>query len=69
MFSKKLREMGTKLYIYPNVDIVHWGYKNFPGNYDQFLRDQVKNTGTFGSEKETVDKAHIIDTRTHPMRR
>jgi glycosyltransferase involved in cell wall biosynthesis len=69
MFSKKLREMGTKLYIYPNVDIVHWGYKNFPGNYDQYLRAQVKKNGTFGGDEPmNPDKANIIDTRTHALR-
>ena len=42
MFSKKLREMGVKMFIYPNVDITHWGYKNFPGNYDKYLKEQAK---------------------------
>jgi hypothetical protein len=67
MFSRKIREMGLKMYIYPNVDIVHWGYKNFPGNYDKFLRKQAKETGT-PEITETVDKAQIIDTRTHPIK-
>lgn len=40
MFSMKLREMGMKLYIYPNVDIIHWGYQNFPGNFDKYLKSQ-----------------------------
>ena len=42
MFSRKLREMGAKMFIYPNVDIIHWGYKNFEGNYDKFLRKQAE---------------------------
>ncbi len=63
MFSKKIREMGIKMYIYPNVDIVHWGYKNFPGNYDQYLKSQKTQ-----NEPEPVDKAHIIDTRTSPIK-
>lgn len=37
MFSKHLREMGIKMFIYPNVNIVHWGYKDFAGNYHKFL--------------------------------
>ena len=41
MFSKKLRDMGIQMFIYPNVDITHWGYKNFPGNFDQFLKAQA----------------------------
>lgn len=39
-FAKRMREMGTKMFIYPNVDIVHWGYKDFSGNYDQYLKKQ-----------------------------
>ena len=41
-FSKRLREMGAKMMIYPNVDIVHWGYKDFGGNFDKFLKKQVQ---------------------------
>jgi hypothetical protein len=40
MFSKRLREMGMKMYIFPNIDIVHWGYKPFAGNFDVFLKKQ-----------------------------
>lgn len=39
-FAKRLREMGIRTFIYPNVDITHWGYKPFDGNYDKFLKDQ-----------------------------
>ncbi len=42
MFSKHLRDMGTKMFIYPNADMVHWGYQSFPGNFDKFLRKQAK---------------------------
>ena len=68
MFSRKIREMGLKMYIYPNVDIVHWGYKNFPGNYDQFLRKQAQESGAPQKVAPPVDKANIIDTRTHPIK-
>ena len=40
-FSKRLRDMGVRMFIYPNVDIVHWGYKDFSGNYDKFLKNQI----------------------------
>ena len=66
MFSKHLREMGMKLYIYPNVDITHWGYKNFPGNFDHYLRQKAEEGPA--QVENPVDKAHIIDTRTHPVR-
>ncbi len=41
MFSKHLRDMGAKMFIYPNVDIMHWGYQNFPGNFDRFLKQKA----------------------------
>ena len=43
MFSKRLREMGTRMFIYPDVDIVHWGYKDFAGNYDKWLKEAFKD--------------------------
>lgn len=61
MFSRKLREMGMKIFIYPNVDITHWGYKNFPGNFDHFLRKQAKE-GAQEKMPTPVDQAHIIET-------
>jgi glycosyltransferase involved in cell wall biosynthesis len=42
-FSKHLRDIGIPMMIYPNVDMVHWGYKDFRGNYDHWLKEQVKN--------------------------
>ena len=42
MFSKHLRDMGVPMFIYPNVDITHWGYQNFPGNYDKYLKGHAK---------------------------
>ena len=48
-FSKRLREMGVRLMIYPNVDIVHWGYKDFGGNFDKFLKKAARNE-TAGAE-------------------
>jgi len=38
MFSKRLREMDMPMFIYPNVDIIHWGYKDFGGNFHNYLR-------------------------------
>lgn len=40
MFSKHLRDMGVQMFIYPNVDITHWGYKNFSGNFDRYLKEK-----------------------------
>jgi glycosyltransferase involved in cell wall biosynthesis len=44
-FAKRLREMDLQMFIYPNVDIVHWGYKDFAGNYDKFLRAAAADNG------------------------
>ena len=52
MFSKHMRDMGIKMYIYPNVDITHWGYQNFPGNFDQFLKKKVGNTKKLATEQK-----------------
>ena len=39
-FARRCREMGMKMFIYPDVDIVHWGYQNFTGNYHKFLKEE-----------------------------
>jgi glycosyltransferase involved in cell wall biosynthesis len=39
-FARRLRDMGMTMFIYPNVEMVHWGYKDFKGNYDTFLKQQ-----------------------------
>jgi glycosyltransferase involved in cell wall biosynthesis len=41
-FSKRLREMGMPMYIYPNATIEHWGAQGHKGNFDHWLRDQKK---------------------------
>lgn len=38
MFCKRLREMGMDMFIYPNVNIGHYGVKGWLGNYDKFLK-------------------------------
>ena len=40
LFAKRLREIGIRMFIYPDVNIVHWGYKEFAGNYDKYLKRQ-----------------------------
>jgi hypothetical protein len=51
MFSLRLRDMGIPMFIYPNVDITHWGYKDFGGNYDHFLRGRK-------AAEQATEKAH-----------
>ena len=43
MFSKRMRDMGMPMFIYPNVHITHWGNKGYAGNYHEFLKKQVDN--------------------------
>ena len=38
MFSKRMREMGQQMFIYPNATIEHYGVKGWRGNFDEFLR-------------------------------
>ena len=54
MFAKRLRDMGTKMFIYPNVDIVHWGYKEFAGNFHKFLKNEK-----FVNEKMLEDNTKV----------
>jgi len=43
-FSRKLTEMGIRMFIYPNVNIIHWGTKDFAGNYDKFLKKEFNES-------------------------
>jgi hypothetical protein len=38
MFSKRLKEMGIPMFIYPNATINHFGIKGWEGNLDQWLK-------------------------------
>jgi hypothetical protein len=41
-FSNRLRNMGVDLFIYPNAHITHFGIHGWSGNYDNFLKEQMK---------------------------
>ena len=41
-FSKRLRDMGVQMFIYPNATISHYGVKGWTGNLDTFLKAQKK---------------------------
>lgn len=43
-FSKRMRAMGMPMFIYPNVNITHWGIKGYDGNYHEFLKEQAGKT-------------------------
>jgi glycosyltransferase involved in cell wall biosynthesis len=51
-FCRKLREAGIKLWIDPNITIVHYGVQGYPGNYHEHLvsekakQDAAATTGT-----------------------
>jgi hypothetical protein len=42
MFSKRLRDMGLQMFIYPNATIEHFGIKGYRGNLDEYLKEQKK---------------------------
>ena len=47
VFSRRLRDMGMKMWIYPNATLNHFGIKGFEGNLDKHLREnKVKNAET-----------------------
>ena len=50
MFSRRMRDMGIQMFIYPNVDIIHWGYKDFGGNFHKHLRGVKEEQ--IGTEKQ-----------------
>lgn len=39
-FSRRMRDMGMPMFIFPDVTITHWGYKDFTGNYHKFLKER-----------------------------
>ena len=51
-FCRKLREAGVKLWIDPNITIIHYGVQGYPGNYHEHLiaektkQDAAATTGT-----------------------
>lgn len=51
-FSKRLREMGMKMFIYPNANIEHFGVKGWFGNFDKFLRENSKKKA--GNEQKAA---------------
>jgi len=56
-FAKRLRDMGIQMFIYPNVDIVHWGYKDFAGNYDKWIKESFnKDTGALQQHLEQANE-------------
>lgn len=52
MFSKRLREMGLDMWIYPDVTMGHFGTKGWTGNYHQHLKG---NTKTQDNTMESVN--------------
>jgi glycosyltransferase involved in cell wall biosynthesis len=59
MFSKHMRDMGMKMYIYPNVDLTHWGYQNFPGNFDQFLKKRAADMKKIADVQVAEQRAQV----------
>jgi glycosyltransferase involved in cell wall biosynthesis len=42
VFGRRLQAMGIDSWIYPKIDMGHYGVKGWTGNYDTFLRSQPK---------------------------
>lgn len=59
MFSKHMRDMGIKMYIYPNVNITHWGYQQFPGNFDQFLKKRAADMKKIADVQVAEQRAQL----------
>jgi hypothetical protein len=54
-----MRDMGMKMYIYPNVDLTHWGYQNFPGNFDQFLKKRAADMKKIADVQVAEQRAQV----------
>jgi hypothetical protein len=63
-FSKRIREMGTKMFIYPNVNLTHWGYKGFEGttagsaSRSSSTKKQLREEGRMSAERVQRRPAH-----------
>ena len=51
--------MGVPMFIYPNVDITHWGIKGYDGNYHKYLKEQIP-------QDQRVPLAPGLDTMLSP---
>ena len=59
VFGRRLNEAGVEAWIYPNVNMGHYGVKGWHGNFDRFLRGHDKpsaeeqaNTENFDAQKK-----------------
>jgi len=49
-FCRKLREAGIKLWIDPNITIIHYGVQGYPGNYHEHLMaEKAKQEATLAA--------------------
>ena len=70
-FCRKLREAGIKLWIDPNITIIHYGVQGYPGNYHEHLmaekakQDAAQSTTgsnvvTLEPSPSTVEPADVV---------
>jgi hypothetical protein len=65
-FCRKLREAGVKLWIDPNITIVHYGVQGYPGTYHEHLmaekvkQDAAAAPTTTGSNVVTLAPAEDV---------
>ncbi len=54
VFGKRMQELGIEPWIYPNVDVSHFGVKGWSGNFDTYLRSL---SADHGEQRERSDSA------------
>lgn len=63
-FQQRYKEMGGRIWCEPNIDISHYGVKEWKGNYQEWLLEQSRkaaNDASLGStEQETADMLDSI---------
>ena len=64
-FCRKLREAGIKLWIDPNITIVHYGVQGYPGNYHEHLsaekaKQDAANAALTAAEPESTTGTNVV---------
>ena len=61
-FCRKLREAGIKLWIDPNITIVHYGIQGYPGNYHEHLMGEKAKQDAALPKGEDVTEPETAST-------
>ena len=68
-FCRKMREIGIKLWIDPNITIIHYGVQGYPGNYhEHLLGEKAKaDAATTGTNVVTLEPPAVTAVVDDPV--